>query len=351
MAAKKTALVAGATGVAGRNLLQRLAGDSDWDVIALSRRKPAIDGHYRHIAVDLLDAADARAKLGGALGVSHIFYAAYVERKTWADMVAPNLAMLANVMDAVEPVSPGLAHVHLMHGTKWYGSHLGPFKTPAKEDDARALGPNFYYDQQDFIAARQKHKNWNWSAARPHAICGFAVGNPMNLVMVLAVYATLCKELGLPFCHPGADANFRALYQVTDSDLLAHAMVWMATDPACANQAFNITNGDLFRWENLWPRLAAYFGLPYAERCAMTLAEAMADKAPVWDRIVARHHLQPIAFDQVVSWAYGDFVFGSGYDVVSSTIKARQYGFQESMDSEDMFMRLFDQLRVKRIIP
>ena len=28
--------------------------------------------------------------------------------------------------------------------------------------------------------------------------------------------------------------------------------------------AFNIANGDLFRWSELWPKLAAYFGLEVA---------------------------------------------------------------------------------------
>jgi hypothetical protein len=105
-------------------------------------------------------------------------------------------------MDAIEPASPDLAHVNLMHGTKWYGNHLGPFKTPAKEDDPRHMPPNFYYDQQDLVAARQRGKTWTWSTARPHAICGFATGNPMNLVMVLAVYATISKALGIPPSTP-----------------------------------------------------------------------------------------------------------------------------------------------------
>ena len=59
----KTALVAGATGVVGRNLLLRLIPDSDWDVIAISRRKPDIEGNYRHLSVDLLNRSDTKKKL------------------------------------------------------------------------------------------------------------------------------------------------------------------------------------------------------------------------------------------------------------------------------------------------
>jgi nucleoside-diphosphate-sugar epimerase len=346
---RKTALIAGATGVVGRNLLRELAADPDWDVIAVSRRAPDIQ--VRHIGVDLLDAADAKRKLGALAEVTHIFFAPYIEKPSWAEMVAPNLALLANLMDAVEPAAMRLQHVNLMHGTKWYGSHLGPFKTPAKEGDPRHMPPNFYYDQQDFIVARQQGKAWTWSSARPHAICGFAVGNPMNLVMVLAVYATVSKALGLPLRHPGSEANARALYNVTDSGLVARACRWMATAPDAANQPFNITNGDVFRWRDLWPVFADYFGMKLATPQKIDLVQMMADKAPLWESLVARHGLQPIPFGDLVRWAYGNFVFTPDYDIISSTTKAKQLGFAEVQDSEQMFLRQFDELRERKIIP
>lgn len=259
--------------------------------------------------------------------------------------------MLGNVLDAVEAGSPGLQHVNLMHGTKWYGNHLGPFKTPAKESDPRHMPPNFYYDQQDFVAARQRGKSWSWSTARPHGICGFATGNPMNLTMVVAAYATISKALGLPLRHPGPVANMQAMYQVTDAMLLARAVTWMATDPACANQPFNVTNGDVFRWEHMWPRFAEYFDMPLAPAQSISLTDMMADKGPLWSELVEKHGLQNIPFDKLVSWAYGDFVFQPSFDIVSSTTKLRQYGFGEALDSEDMFIRLFDELRAERVIP
>ena len=47
----------------------------------------------------------------------------------------------------------------------------------------------------------------------------------------------------------------------------------------------------------------------------------MADKRPVWDAIVKKEKLQPIPYEQMVSWEYGDFAFRQGFDNVSSTIK------------------------------
>ena len=34
-----------------------------------------------------------------------------------------------------------------------------------------------------------------------------------------------------------------------------------ATEPRCANEAFNIVNGDTFRWRDVWGRLADHFGM------------------------------------------------------------------------------------------
>ncbi len=351
MGQKNTALVVGATGVVGRNLLRHLLSQEHWDVVSVSRRTPDVAGAYRHLSIDLLDLDDCKAKLEPEQGITHVFFSAYIEKEDWAATVAPNVAMLVNLMDAIEPSNPGLRHVNLMHGTKWYGNHLGPFKTPASEDDPRHMPPNFYYDQQDFITARQKGKAWTWSAARPHAICGFATGNPMNLVMVLAVYATISKALGLPLRHPGSRDNAKALFQVTDTAHLAKAVLWMSTSDQAANQPFNITNGDIFRWETMWPTFADYFGMDLAEPQRINLPLMMADKADLWSRLVNEHGLQPIPFESLVGWNYGSFVFTPEFDVISSMTKARQFGFHDVIDSTSMFLRQFDQLRTERVIP
>ncbi len=350
---KQKALIAGATGVVGRNLLKHLLDIGGWEITALSRRKPDLQGAYEHISVDLMDASQCRASLGHLTDVTHIFFAAVTtDALAMAPaLVSKNLTLLRNVVETMEPIAADLQHIHFMQGTKWYGSHLGPFKTPAREDDPRHMPPNFYYNQWDYMVERQKGKSWNYSSARPHAISGFAIGNPSNLTMVLAIYATISKELGLPLCHPGTPGNYQALYQCTDSGLLARAMVWMATTPHCANQAFNITNGDLIRWENLWPKIARHFNMEAGARRHISLVKTMADKGSVWEDIVRKHGLRPIAYKDIVLWPYGDFVFTPGYDVISNLGKLRQFGFHEYVDTEQMFFRLWDDMRREKIIP
>ena len=347
----RKALVSGATGVVGRCLLEQLVERGDWDVVALSRRVPDVAGRYTHIAVDLEDPADCRAKLGGLDDVTHVFSAAYLQDADPARLVSRNTALLVNLVNTVEAASPALEHVNLVEGTKWYGSHLGPFTTPARERHPRHAGANFYFDQQDWLEAAQNGKAWTWSAARPHAVCGFSLGSPMNLVMVLATYAAVCCELGLPFSHPGAPANWTALYQLTDAALLGRAMIWMATTPHCTNEAFNITNGDLIRWCNVWPRIADFFEMPMGDPQPRKLVDFMADKGPVWDRIVAKHGLQPNALHTLAGFAFGDFVFASTWDIVSDTGKARRHGFCESPDTELMLTVLLERFRADRVIP
>ena len=351
MSESKVALVVGAQGVIGRNLIAHLQALGDWEVIGLSRRGGESSGRVRHIAVDLLDAPQACERLGGLREVTHIFYAAYQDRPSWAELVPPNLAMLVNVVEAVEPAAAGLRHISLMQGYKVYGAHLGPFKTPARETDAGHMPPEFNVDQQDFLERRQKGKAWNWSAIRPAVVGGFALGNPMNLAMVIAIYASISKELGLPLRFPGKPGAYDKLLEMTDAGLLAKATVWAATDPRCANQAFNINNGDLFRWSELWPKIARWFELDTAPPLPMSLNVVMADKEPLWRSMIEKHGLQATPYKDVSSWGFGDFVFSWDYDLFADGSKARRFGFHEYVETEAMLLGLFEDLRRRRIIP
>ena len=132
---KRTALVTGASGLAGSYMLAHLLEQGDCDIVAVSRRKPQISGNYRHISADLLDLADCRAKLGANTNITHVFYLAITERADPGELVSANTSMFVNLVKSVEAASPALEHVHLSQGTRWYGNHLGPYKTPT---DGRA---------------------------------------------------------------------------------------------------------------------------------------------------------------------------------------------------------------------
>jgi hypothetical protein len=182
-------------------------------------------------------------------------------------------------------------------------------------------------------------------------VCGFALGNPMNLAMVIAVYASIAKELKVPLRFPGKPGAYGSLLEMTDAGLLARATVWAATDERCADQAFNISNGDLFRWSSLWPRIARFFELEASDPLPVNLETVMADKGPLWTSMTGKYGLEPHPYERLVSWPFGDFVFSWDYDMFADGSKARRFGFHEYVDTEQMFFDVFTGLRTRRIIP
>ena len=87
---RKLALVIGANGVIGGNLIEHLLTLDAWDIVGLSRRGGVSTDRLRYIAVDLLDREATRQTLAGLSEVTHIFYAAYQDRPSWAELVPPN---------------------------------------------------------------------------------------------------------------------------------------------------------------------------------------------------------------------------------------------------------------------
>jgi len=348
---RRVAVVLGATGVGGRALLSHLTKSPGWTVIAVSRKPPDFETSARHVAADMSDPQSCRVAAQSLSDATHVFYTGYTDRPTWVEQRAPNAAMLANMIDAIEPAAEALEHVCLLQGTKYYGHHLGPYRTPAREDDARHMPPNFYFDQQDYLVAKSRGKRWSWSCARPHVICGFGLGTPMNLIAVTAVYAAISKELGLPLRYPGRPEAYRVIRQATQGELLARAMTWMATTPSAANEAFNVTNGDHFRYENLWPRIAEFFEMPIGAPAPIDLQQFMPDKARLWGDMVRKYGLRVADFARVADWRFAHYTFTSDWDQMSDTTKCRKHGFYEFVDTEQMFLDELRRFREERVIP
>lgn len=348
----KTALVAGAGGAASKRLIEVLLADPEWSMVGLARTPRQNAGRLTWVSADLFDRDACARALAGHGGVTHVFYTARAKHgETGVESIEDNGAMLRNLLDAVEPVAAGLEHVHLVQGTKYYGMHLGPFRTPAREDDPRLDFPNFYYDQQDLLVQRQRGRTWAWSASRPTFIYDFAPERARNAVAVIGAYAALCRELGTPLDFPGSAAAFDAQRDLTDASLLARAMTFMAVTPACRNEAFNVTNGDVVTWRALWPKIAANCAVELGTVRSFSLNEWTRDKQPVWDTIVRRYGLKPTHLDEMADWAFADFHWAQGYDVVSDPSKLRAAGFPETIDSETMLLGHLQRYREAKILP
>src|SRR5215475_3593572 len=206
--------------------------------------------------------------------------------------------MVRNLLDAVSG-SKSVQHVALITGLKHY---LGPFEaygkgtlpaTPFREEQPRLNIENFYYAQEDELFAAAARDGFSWSVHRPHTIIGYALGNAMNMGVTLAAYATICRESERPMRFPGSAAQWNSLTDMTDAGLLARHLEWAATTPAARNQAFNVVNGDVFRWNWMWGRLANWFGVeaaPFSGK-GVPLEIQLAGAAPVWSEIAKKYSL------------------------------------------------------------
>ena len=349
-----TALIAGASGIVGNNLARHLVAQG-WRVLGLARRPVAMEG-VTPVAADLTDPAALKAALAEHRP-THVFITTWMRQATEAENCAVNGAMVRNLIDALEPAP--LEHVALVTGLKHY---LGPFEaygqgslpqTPFREDQERLPIANFYYVQEDAVYAGAERRGFSWSVHRPHTIVGFALGNAMNMGVTLAAYATLCRETGRPFLFPGSPQQWNGLTDVTDARLLAQHLAWAATTPAARDHAFNVVNGDVFRWSWMWGQIAAWFGLepaPYPGE-ASPLEAQMAGDGPLWAEIARREGLVEPDLGRLASAWHTDADLGRPIEVVTDMGRSRRLGFTAYQPSDDSFFDLFARLRAERVIP
>jgi nucleoside-diphosphate-sugar epimerase len=287
----RTALILGAEGMTGSYLRTELLGQG-WHVIGIARRPSTLTSpQYTHIQVDLLNREATFAALAPHASIDTLFFSGFIWCSNKMEEAEKNLALLVNGVEAATAASPTMSHVSLFEGGKWYGCHVHPFKTPAYEDDPRVMPPIFYYNQQDYLSGSQGSVNWTWSALRPEGVGGATINTPHNFIQVALIYAVVSKELGIPLRFPGTPECRDALYEMTDARLLARAAIYCAEKPECHGEAFNVTNGDSFRWGQMFQYIANMMKMECAGTQTMKLTEMMADKGPLWASIVKKHHL------------------------------------------------------------
>ena len=199
--AKRVAVIAGATGAAAKRLVEVLLADPEWTVVGLCRNPPPQTGQTPPdlVAANLTDPASTRAALARVprRRTSSIPRATFSDATPASRMSQGNTAMLRNLLDAAEAAAPGLEHVHLVEGTKWYGMHLGALATPAREDDPRHMPPNFYYDQQDLLRARARKASAGPGRRRGPASSTTSRPSVRATRAVIGAWAAMCRELGI----------------------------------------------------------------------------------------------------------------------------------------------------------
>ncbi|GAA0141813.1 oxidoreductase [Lithospermum erythrorhizon] len=360
-------LVIGITGMVGNSLAEILplpdTPGGPWKVYGVGRRPrpPWNEDHpMEYIQCDVLDPNDCQSKLSTLSDVTHLFYATWSSRSTEDENCQVNGTMFRNVLDFMIPNCPNLQHVCLQTGRKHY---IGPFQSvgkivshdpPFHEDLPRLNVPNFYYVQEDILFEQvEKKKGLTWSVHRPGMIFGFSPYSMTNVVGGLCAYAAICKHENVPLRFPGSKEAWDGYSDCSDADLVAEHQIWAAVDPYAKNEAFNISNGDVFKWKHLWRVLAEQFGVECAEfeeGKKFSLKETMKNKGDVWKKIVEINGLVPSKLEEVGVWWFVDIVLND-HVKLDTMNKSKEHGFFGFRNSKNAFISWIDKAKVSKIVP
>ena len=343
----KTVLVLGVSGLVGFAAAKRFAADPAFRVIGAARRAPlGLPDEVELVQVDLQDREASRRVLSQLGAVTHVVYGALFEEPGliagWRSQhqMDVNLAMLQNALDPLLDVA-SIEHVSILQGTKAYGAHVEPMTVPGRERNPRHDHENFYWLQEDELRARAASDGFAWTVFRPVVIFGEAIGGNMNPIPALGTYGAVLRAAGEPLHWPGGTAS---ITEAVDASIVGNALHWAATHDVARDEIYNVANGDVFTLENVWPAVADALGMEVGEARPMRLATEMPRRQPVWAEVHGRFDLRsPVDVETFVgqSFIYTDMLAGYGSDRMRppslvSTVKLRQAGFVECMDTEDM---------------
>ncbi|RAU42069.1 NAD-dependent epimerase/dehydratase family protein [Pseudomonas sp. RIT411] len=341
-------LIAGASGIIGQAVLEAFT-NAGWSITTVGRSRQA-PSRFPHLTADLLDPASLAAAKADLAGVTHLFYSALKPNPDPGVEADENAAMLENLVAAVRSAGAPLARITFVQGGKIYGAHLGVYKTPAREDDSRHFPPNLYFRHEDFVRSLEAD-GIRWTALRPDIVIGHSLGSAMNLGNLIGLYGALCKATGTAMQFPGTEQAYRgALVNVTAAPLLGEAAVWAAEEER--DGAFNLTNGDVFRWSHVWPQLADWFGQDVGEPQPISLAQRLTALKPVWQALAQGEGLAEADPERIAPGAFGDFIFHVEKDAIFDVTKARQAGFgQMVLRSDEVLLAHLEDMRRRRLIP
>jgi len=198
-----------------------------------------------------------------------------------------------------------------------------------------------------------KKKGTTWFINRPHPIFGFSPYSMMNLIGTLCVYAAICKHEGLPLRFPGSKGAWECYSTTSDANLIAEQHIWGAADPNAKNEAFNCSNGDVFKWKHLWKVLAERFEIDdygFEEGSELRLSDLMKDKGGVWEEIVRENELLHSKLEEVGDWWFADFSLRLE-GVLDSMNKAKEHGFLGFRNSKNSFISWIDKTKAYKIVP
>jgi nucleoside-diphosphate-sugar epimerase len=375
----KVAFITGANGISGGAILEHLVDNTtekEWSKIIITSRNSfqsrMQDPRVHFIALDFTASPSELVPLMYELckDTMNAYFTSYVHDDNFSNLAAANTSLFSNFLTALTTVAAGLENVTLQTSGKNYSVHLHPVPTPARETDPRHAQNegNFYHAQEDFLIAQQKKfGSWTYNVIRPQAIIGSTKKpNGMNLALTIALYFLICKELDVEAPMPTNQIFWTGLDDLSYAPIIADLSIFVSIRAECANEAFNVSNGDVFRWKEMWQRLGKYFGAKVSPdpefkkpfpvvgtvQQEFSLADWHQDKEKVWFDLCTQ-----LGAPQAKStFSYGtrqfqDWVFRRSWNVTLSIEKARKFGWTAKIDDYDCLVEGFKKFERDGLIP
>ena len=353
-------LIVGASGLVGSAAANAFCA-AGWPVVTASRRFPEwVSGPVSHVTLDLEQASSLDQLTALHPDITHLVYTAVFELpglvQGWSDphQISRNGRMFEGLMRRLI-ANTRLCHVTLLQGTKAYGGAVRPMRIPARESQPRVEHPNFYWLQEDCLLKSAEDHDLTYTILRPQLIVGPNQGVVMNLPPVIGAYAALRQFEGQPFSFPGGAAW---VWEAVDVRLVGDACVWAATSQQAKNQTFNLTNGEVFSFRDLWPAMADTLGVPLGPDEPLDLVTYFASRQAEWADLALKHQLVTPSLEALLgeSHHYANLCFAVGAEVspppaLVSTVKVKQAGFTDTYNTEESFCHWLRVLQDRSVLP
>jgi len=177
----------------------------------------------------------------------------------------------------------------------------------------------------------------------------------MNFGATLAVYASVLKKLNMPLIFPGNEKHFHALREVTDARQLAVFSRWLSDHEHTHGHAFNVNTGDWYRFAQMWPKIAAYYGMEWqlASHFPFDLEKFMSQPKmkDAWKELVQEHGLRTAEMEKIATWSFLQQTIQREWDDMTLVNKAIEFGYMPIQDTEKLFYDTFDQLALAKYAP
>lgn len=225
----------------------------------------------------------------------------------------------------------------------------------------------FYYNQVDWLDARSKKSNgqWTWCELRPDVVVGFVPNNNVYcLAQALALYLSLYRYVegeGAEVPFPGTEKSYEILSNDSSQDIIAKFAIHASLHPETSGgQAFNAAdNAKPSSWSVKWPVICEYFKLkgvpPPAGGSGPQPTQYVEEHVEQWKELEKKHGLQSgrVGNDRSLGFFPYFIMTMFNFDRQLDMTKMHKTWGQatEQTDAKGAWWTAFDRFRKAKIIP